>query len=299
MSVQIVPRDGWARTPKNRAKLTNFDHGWFIHWLGTPAKADASDIDVLRQTQAYHMDTKRWSDIAYSFAIGRHRPERVYELRGWSIAGGHTEGYNRESMALVFLLGQGEKPTATMLNTAREFLLGPAFEHGYWPALLRPHNAVRSTACPGPELTAWAWAGLKPTGGATVPDKPPTDLTEQWQDMLLANGANLGPDGSDGQFGRLTLEASKVVLDHRNQLMTEVADLRKANVTSAETIKRLVASSDTAKIELGKASVEIERLKRIDTVARDLAVRQTIASLRAELDTHASALDAADRLGGG
>lgn len=224
-----VTRQQWgARPPKSTRPLTGFNSGWFIHWLGEPAAAGLDDHQVLRNTQRYHMDSKGWADIAYSFAVGRSRPDTAYELRGWGIQGGHTEGHNSQAMAIVFLLGEGERPTETQLTTARE-ILADGVNRGYSAKLVRPHNAVRSTACPGPDLTGWVNAGrffAQPPKETTVPTTTPASdaMVEQWQQMLLDNGAQLG-GGADGLFGRLTLAASKVILDHRNQLLATVARL--------------------------------------------------------------------------
>ena len=274
MTVQIVPRAAWgARPPKTTPKqLTDFRSGWFIHWLGTPAHRSLSDVAVLRSIQLFHQQAKGWNDIAYSFAIGRQFPDRVYELRGWGIQGGHTEGHNSRSMAVVFLLGEGERPTERMLATCRQFLAEAPDHYGMKPGgpKVRPHNAVRATACPGPDLTAWIRSGMPITPGEPTmptPPKPPTSLVQQWQEMLLANGADLGPSGADGQMGRLTLEASRVVLDHRNQLLAEVEglrierdlaetdakDLRKANATSSATIVRLTEAQKGLEMLLDKA----------------------------------------------
>ena len=186
MTVQIVPRAAWgARPPKTTPKhLTDFRSSWFIHWLGTPAAPGLTDAIVLQDTQRYHQQAKGWNDIAYSFAIGREHPDRVYELRGWGVQGGHTEGHNSRSMAVVFLLGEGERPTEQMLATCRQFLAQGDGRTIYRSATIRPHNAVRATACPGPELTAWIKAGMPITPGEPTmptPPKPPTSLVQQWQ----------------------------------------------------------------------------------------------------------------------
>lgn len=106
----------------------------------------------------------------------------------------------------------------------------------------------------------------------------PTTATEQaligqWQQMLLDNGAALGDsgparNGRDEQFGRLTLEASKVVLDHRNQLLGQVDRLR-----------RELASMDAL------AADRAERVDQLLTSNADVSRRAEAASARiAELE---------------
>lgn len=208
MTIDILPRDTWhARPPNTPNTLRDFASGWFIHWLGLSSIAILTDSEILRNTQNYHMDTKGWSDIAYSFAIGRNAA--IYELRGWGIAGGHTKGHNTRSMALVFLIGDGETPSLAMLAAGSD-LLAAGEEEGYPVTLVRPHNAVSATVCPGPELTVWA-TDWNRSGGDHV-----TKIST-WQQSLVDFGVELGEsgpngDGVDGDFGALTLTASRSVL---------------------------------------------------------------------------------------
>lgn len=107
------------------------------------------------------------------------------------------------------------------------------------------------------ELTREAAAGLttdiiRQTLETPMPPTPASDdMVRQWQDMLLANGAKLG-GGADGLFGRLTLEASKTILDHRNRLLA-------ANGVSADTIVRLTAERDAARAEVVQVRGELAR----------------------------------------
>jgi len=287
-----ITRQQWgARPPKTTRPLTGFNSGWFIHWLGEPAAAGLSDVQVLRNTQRYHMDSKDWADVAYSFAVGRQHPDHAYELRGWGVQGGHTEGHNSQSMAIVFLLGTGERPTDEMLATARS-IIANGVPRGYSADLVRPHNAVRSTACPGPDLTAWVNAGrftINPKEAAVPATTPTSDaMVEQWQRMLLDNGARLGdagPDrnGADGLFGRLTLEASKVILDHRNQLLATVTRLERelANMEAlaAERGDKLV----TAQREVaGAAALDATRVHRITELEQQLILGRAAAGIDVE-----------------
>lgn len=146
--MNINPRSSWnARAPKYQRALSTTHNGWFWHWLGKGFPEQASDEQILRSIQRYHMDTKGWSDVAYSFAVGREA--EAYELRGWDIAGGHTQGYNNTSMAIVFLIGEGEVPTPEMFRTAYAIMAQrPEI------TLVRPHREVRSTSCPGDEITS-------------------------------------------------------------------------------------------------------------------------------------------------
>lgn len=146
--VTIHPRSDWgARAPTSRRKVTNLTNGWFWHWLGVGFPKSSSDEQILQSIQRYHMDTKGWTDVAYSFAVGRDA--EAYELRGWDISGGHTRGYNSTSMAICFLIGEGESPTPEMFRTAWAIMAErPEVTR------LRAHRDVGTTSCPGDEIAA-------------------------------------------------------------------------------------------------------------------------------------------------
>lgn len=129
-----------------------------------------------------------------------------------------------------WLVANGHRPPGAVRMTADDYRRkAPGFiSH----AELDP----RRRSDPGP---AFPWGNFLDLYAREInmPTTPPaaTSSTEraligQWQGMLLDNGAGLGDsgpagNGRDEQFGRLTLEASKVVLDHRNQLLGQVERL--------------------------------------------------------------------------
>ena len=119
-------------------------------------------------------------------------------------------------------------------------------------------------------------AGRAGTKGTT---DMPTTATEQaligqWQQMLLDNGAALGDsgparNGRDEQFGRLTLEASRVVLDHRNQLLGQV-----------QRLQRDLASMEALAVDRGDKLIDAQQqAAAVATLAEDRARR--IAELEA------------------
>lgn len=140
------------------------------------------------------------------------------------------------------------------------------------------------------ELTREAAAGLttdiirQTLEATTVPTTPtqPTgterDLIGQWQGQLIANGARLGDagpnrDGKDGVFLRLTLDASTTVLNHRNQLLAQVA-------TQAERIDRMMSDLTTVKAERDAAKAEQGRLgQQLQEAHTDVARLQALADV--------------------
>ena len=97
------------------------------------------------------MDTRGWSDIAYSFLV--HQNGDIYEGRGWGIAGGHTRGYNFVSHAFCFI-GNAENIAPTAAAEASIAWLIDEAERKYGSQLVQGHRQAASTACPGRYLYA-------------------------------------------------------------------------------------------------------------------------------------------------
>ncbi len=156
--IDISPRSSWgAAAPRSRSKMTGTDKV-FVHWLGNAYPDHMTEGQILRSVQRYHMGTKKWSDIAYSFAIGQSGT--VYELRGFGIAGGHTRTENHDSYGVCFLIGEGQSPTPEALEACTHlFEEIRKSDDGFDPLVVlgHQHDAEASTACPGPDLTPWAW----------------------------------------------------------------------------------------------------------------------------------------------
>lgn len=149
------------RAPTKTSAISSYKNGWYVHWVGAPVSATTrtAEMALLRGIQNYHIATKGWRDIAYSFAIGQSGT--VYELRGWETAGGHTSGTNPltglnnnfNGLGVCFLIGPGQLPSQAALDSMAE-LVDTGLAHGV-PKIIKPHSFVSSTGtqCPGPDLT--------------------------------------------------------------------------------------------------------------------------------------------------
>lgn len=123
-----------------------------IHWpaMSKPLRGIKAVSAALRGWQAFHMDDRGWSDIAYQEAIDQDG--NTYVLRGlWkqSAANGDTD-VNEENGAILLVLAPGEEPTANMLAALRRRIdrHRGVFHHS---DRVYGHNDVRpeGTACPG------------------------------------------------------------------------------------------------------------------------------------------------------
>ena len=144
-----------------------------IHWPGSGGDAIGTDrariADYLRGWQAYHMDSRGWSDIAYS--VGVDQAGRVWELRGIDRRDGATSGYGGRSVSILAILATGEKPSAAMLARIAR-LAGDLSNAGNGgEAAIVPHRALRQTSCPGDALTDWIGKGL-PVSASELPNVP-------------------------------------------------------------------------------------------------------------------------------
>jgi len=139
----IAREDIPLAAPRFQAEMFADFNGWFWHWLGTAYPEAMSEEQMLMSAQRFHMGTRKWSDIAYSFAVGRSG--RKYELRGWDVKGGHTLGFNNSSHAIVFLIGAGQKPTPAQFRAAWEIV-------NERPGVVRSHRDVGNTQCPGDDI---------------------------------------------------------------------------------------------------------------------------------------------------
>lgn len=198
--VDYLPRSAWgARAPKpGPGNLTvSRVEGTVIHWPGSSSKTPITSLSAvasaLRGWQAYHMDTRGWSDIAYQVAVDQMG--RAWTLRGLrtqSGANGNND-LNERYGAILLVLIAGEQPSAAMKATVREVIrdFREIYPNG---DAIKPHSAVRpdGTDCPGPAARAAIARGdFTPR---TAPQ--PTTTTKDMIDM--ATPAEVAQAVSDG-----------------------------------------------------------------------------------------------------
>ncbi|KAK3105771.1 hypothetical protein FSP39_005184, partial [Pinctada imbricata] len=150
-NVPVYSRDTWgARSPLSFEHLPVPVGMFFIHHTaGRSCTTSETCAAILRGIQRFHMETRKWDDIAYSFLVGEDG--RIYEGRGWKRVGSHTKGYNSKSLA-VSVMGNFSSitPNTAALDAVRS-LLTCAVDAGYLKKdySLYGHRDVRPTECPG------------------------------------------------------------------------------------------------------------------------------------------------------
>lgn len=153
----VMRREWGGRRSKGGTRLVSEEvQGIALHWPGMGQRRIRTRADAeaaLRGWQDYHMDGNGWSDIAYQEAVDQLG--NVYSLRGFrtrSAANGDADT-NRRFGALLLILGEGEEPTAAMVDAVRRRVARFQDIHPRARKVVG-HGDVRPepTACPGPAV---------------------------------------------------------------------------------------------------------------------------------------------------
>lgn len=201
-------RSEWTSEPPANANpvVRSLLKGVAIHWNGpaVPAKAYAGDQDAikayLRGVWAYHVRTNGWSDIAYNVAVDTNGD--AWDLRGlkYQSAANGDEKVNDEYLAILCIVGKGQKPTQAMYDGVRKQV---ARFRRHYPTknAIVGHMDIRpgGTDCPGGWLEnhvrkGWFRPLPTPTPPPPPPPPPPAPKTivavteEQWKALAKRAG---------------------------------------------------------------------------------------------------------------
>jgi peptidoglycan hydrolase-like protein with peptidoglycan-binding domain len=175
MTAQIsgfISRAQWgARPPRSVShNITPQNGGCSKHYGGAGAPPATHDGCAQRwkSWQNYHMDSHRWSDIAYTAGYCNHG--YVYAGRGYGVrtAANGTNSGNQNWYAFTWIGGGNAQPTQQAYD-ARDWLVYDARKHGGAGNGFNNHKDHFSTSCPGPHLSAYKLG----SSGATPPTQPP------------------------------------------------------------------------------------------------------------------------------
>lgn len=165
MKRRFQPRKKW--TMAGKANSTRFTRrrikGVAIHWNGPPVPRSAlkDPRHYLEGVRRFHVHTRRWSDIAYNLAVDSQG--RIWDLRGLSrrSAANGSVLVNEEYIAILAILGEGQKPTPEMLVGIRKAVRRVRRRYPWRARKVVTHSDIRplGTECPGPQLTRHVRAG--------------------------------------------------------------------------------------------------------------------------------------------
>lgn len=275
---QVSPSEWGARV--NYDSWNNYAKDkWILHYNGPAAgvRADVgSEMAFLRGIENYHMDSRGWRGIAYSYAIGQ--TGTLYRLRGESW-GGHTRGdyepdstsENQEGRAVFFMIGDDEEPTEAALQTFAQFwaedpmpVIGhkQVFEHS---------GDGTDTQCPGPHLMEYInTKGYEMALSAKTIERLEALVHVIWEDKNSNAGLFdfLIDDIRSDLITRDELNSALQTVDDIDQHARKVATsaLNKANsaVTVANEAK---VTANAARRDVGKAQGAANRAnQRLDAV---------------------------------
>lgn len=162
----VIDRNGWGARDRKYLVPISKSEGVFVHHSVT-AEGGA---ETVRAIQNYHMNTRGWSDIAYSWLVAADGT--IYEGRGWGVQGGHTLGWNSKSHAVCYIGNTDNNFT----DAAKKSINWLIEEHNrrYGNGFVKGHRDVGVTGCPGAQAYAWVQAGRPdPTSPAPAPTPPP------------------------------------------------------------------------------------------------------------------------------
>lgn len=177
---RFVTRSEWGARPEKSHTALDHAEGVTCHWEGPtmgvfPHTSCASKV---RGIQAFHMDTRGWSDIAYTAIVCPHG--YVFEGRwaGKRTAAQGTNDGNDRSLAVCFLSGSGDPwPESARAGFAEVIFVLRAFKacgNTLWA-----HRDWHTTQCPGDAITADVRDGdiARRSTPAPTPPKPQVDLS--------------------------------------------------------------------------------------------------------------------------
>lgn len=116
--------------PSEHPKKLTFDAYFSAHTATESADTQAGMVYMVRMIQCFHIESRRWHDIAYNFLVGNDG--NVYEGRGWKRVGAHTQGYNSRAIGISFVgCFMNEIPAQIAMDACRSLIERYALNYVY------------------------------------------------------------------------------------------------------------------------------------------------------------------------
>ncbi|XP_046390179.1 peptidoglycan-recognition protein LC-like [Ischnura elegans] len=100
----VVPRREWVAQPPKSTTLLKHPVEYVVisHTATESCTTQAECTYIVRYQQVFHVESKKWMDIAYNFMVAGDG--QAYEGRGWDVVGAHTAaGFNSISIGISFV----------------------------------------------------------------------------------------------------------------------------------------------------------------------------------------------------
>lgn len=196
----FVTRAQWgARRPKSVSRNVDPSRGGLgVHYggSGTAPATHAGCIARWQSWQDFHMDTRGWVDIAYSFGFCQHG--YVFGGRGFGVrtAANGTDDGNSRFLAACWVGGAASTPSRQALD-ALEWITAEVRRLGAGTQV-RPHRWFKPTDCPGIPLAAHA-DRLNDTPLTLLEDDMPLDTDDLRKVADAVWNRALGSNPADGK----------------------------------------------------------------------------------------------------
>jgi peptidoglycan hydrolase-like protein with peptidoglycan-binding domain len=193
----FITREQWgAAAPRGTGNPLGDPTGVTVHWEGPKigTRPHSQCAALVRSIQAFHQNTRGWSDIAYNLLGCEHGD--VFEGRGASrgnAANGSTAS-NLGRYSVCALVGQGDPITDTLKAGILDGVAYLRRASGRALPTVDCHSDWFATSCPGPDLRAWVKAGAGHPAGdpaSSIPNLPATPAPKPKPAPAPSKGLNV------------------------------------------------------------------------------------------------------------
>lgn len=168
----LITRAQWGAAPaRGTGNALGNPTGATVHWEGpgVGTRPHSQCAALVRGIQAFHQNTRGWTDIAYNLMACEHGA--VFEGRGahrGNAANGSTAS-NLSRYSVCALVGTGDPVTDVLKGGILDGVAYLRAESGTPLPVIDCHSDHFPTACPGPDLRAWVKGGANRPGAADRP----------------------------------------------------------------------------------------------------------------------------------
>lgn len=157
--MKIVSRRAWgARKPRERTyQDPRSVRELFIHYSESPGGQHTFETQkrAIQNIQAFHMDVREWSDVAYNYLVINASRPRVFYGRGARVVPAAQAGHNTNTIAICVVMRENEKLAWQTKLQLRRLVWHLRRNVTRRSTPVRPHSAVTETSCPGDQLRAF------------------------------------------------------------------------------------------------------------------------------------------------
>ena len=154
--MESVPRIAWTTTKAGGDRQHPLNPILFVHYSDSPGRSldtFAEQRDAIRAIRDYHVNTRGWSDIGYSYVLTQPWGTRAGKVRVWTGRGRYRipaaqMGANYGNLA-VCVIGNAHEPVAKRTVGAIADLAKRVGARD-----IKGHRDVNDTDCPGDRLYA-------------------------------------------------------------------------------------------------------------------------------------------------